>query len=485
MATAPAAVQATTSPPAATTTAPIPDARQVSDKADAYMQAAVRNDHFSGTVLIARNGAPIFVKSYGSANYELGAPNTNETVYALASVSKQFTALAIMQLKEQGKIKLSDPICRYLDDCPPSWRPITIQQLLSHTSGIPNYSSLPDWDEKLAMIDYTRPELVALFRDLPLQFTPGEKFKYSNSGYFLLGMAIERVSQKRFGEYLEERIFKPAGMMRSHFEESRTLVPGRATGYYSRGTDFINARLVSPSTDLGTSGIYSTVGDLLRWDNIFASDRLISRASREEMLTPVKGDYGYGWHIGERSGRLEQHHSGSDNGFSTYIIRFPSDRTTVIVLSNSDKVSAGRAGVDLSAIAFGAVYKLPSQQLTDMLWDVIAADGVPAALDRYRELKRTAPDRHDFSHEPLVDLGYDLIAARKLAEATAIFEFNLQQYPKSGYSYHGLADIALARNDPKTAVDLFETSLRIDPDNEYVVKALARLRSAGAAALKR
>ncbi|MBA3577692.1 MAG: serine hydrolase [Sphingomonas sp.] len=444
------------------------------------MQAAVRNDHFSGTVLIARNSAPIFIKSYGLANYELGVPNTDETAYALASLSKQFTALAIMQLKERGKLKLSDPLCRYLDHCPASWRPITIQQLLSHTSGIPNYSSLSDWDDKLAMLDYKRPELVALFRDLPLEFTPGEKFKYSNSGYFLLGMVIERVSGKHFDEYLEEKIFKPAGMARSRYEESRALVPARATGYYSLGTDFINARLVSPTTNLGAGGVYSTVGDLLRWDNIFASDQLVSRASREEMLTPVKNNYGYGWHVGERFGRIQHYHSGSDNGFSTYIIRFPSDRTTVIVLSNSDKASAGRAGIDLSAIAFGAEPALPTQQLTDMMWDVIAANGVPAALDRYRELKLTAPDRHDFTHEPLVGLGYDLIAARKLAEATEIFEFNLKQYPNSAYSYDGLADIALAKNDPKTAIGLFEASLRIDPDNEYAVEALARLRSAGA-----
>lgn len=161
---------------------------------DAYLAAATKNEQFSGTVLLARDGKPVFVRSYGMANYELGVPNSADTVFRLASVTKQFTALAVMQLQEQGRLKVDDPICRYLADCPAAWRPITIRELLNHTSGIPNFSSLPDWDEVLSRRDYTPAELVSLFRDLPLKFTPGEKYDYSNSGYHLLGLIIERAS---------------------------------------------------------------------------------------------------------------------------------------------------------------------------------------------------------------------------------------------------------------------------------------------------
>ncbi|WP_428627467.1 serine hydrolase [Sphingopyxis sp.] len=478
---APITAQASDAPAAVSESAPQIDSdRQKLEAMDAYMQAQVRNDMFSGTALVARDGKPVFVKSYGMANYELSAVNTSDTTYLLGSVVKQLTAVAILQLQEKGKLKVSDPICRYLENCPQSWQGITLHHLLTHTSGIPNFTSLPEWDEKLAMLSYTRPELVALFRDLPLDFAPGEKFNYSNSGYALLGVIIERVSGQRYEQYLGEHIFKPVGMKHSRFRDTRALLPDRAAGYYSVGTDFINGRFVSSTVDLGASGIYSTVGDLLLWDKALTADRLISRASRDAMFTPDKDGYGYGWFVGERHGRPIQFHSGSDNGFSTNISRFSSDRTTVIVLSNSDRVNAGRVGSDLAAIALGAPYKLPVEKLGDLLWNVMRDRGVTAALARHAELKRTAPTAYDFGDETLVTMGYDLFEVRRLAEAKAVFEYNLKQYPKSAYSYDGLADIAATEGDKAEATALFGKSLGIDPENRYAVEALARLGADGA-----
>jgi hypothetical protein len=319
--------------------------------------------------------------------------------------------------------------------------------------------------------------LVALFRDLPLDFAPGEKFNYSNSGYVLLAVILEHVSGQRYDSYLEQKIFKPVGMAHTYNGETRALIPGRAVGYYSVGTDFINARLVSPTVNLGTSGVYSTVGDLLLWDKALTADRLISRASRDAMFTPDKGGYGYGWFVGERHGRPTQFHSGSDNGFSTNITRFPADSLTVIVLSNSDRTNAGGVSNDLAAIAFGAPYKLPKERLGDVLWTIMRDRGVTAALARHAELKRTAPTAYDFGDETLVTMGYDLFEIRRLAEAKAVFEYNLQHYPKSAYSYDGLADIAAAKGDKAEAIALFEKSLGIDPKNEYTIDALARHRA--------
>lgn len=473
----PVSAKAAAAPATAISAAPLPDVDQVTGQADAYLQAQVRNDMFSGTALIARDGKPVFVKSYGMANYELGAPNKPDTTYLLGSLVKQFTAVAVLQLQERGKLKVGDPICRYLENCPQSWNGITLHHLLTHTSGIPNFSSLPDWDEKLAMLSYTRPELVALFRDLPLDFVPGKKFHYSNSGYMLLGLIVERVSGRRYDDYLKENIFRPVGMTRTYSGETRALVPGRATGYYSVGTDFISARLVSPTVDLGTSGIYSTVGDLSLWGNALTADRLISRASREAMFTPDKDGYGYGWFVDEKHGRPIQFHSGSDNGFSTNITRFPADGLTIIVLSNSDRTNAGGVSNNLAAIAFGAPYKLPNERLGDLLWNVMRDRGVTAALARHAELKRTAPTAYDFGDETLVAMGYDLFEVRRLAEAREVFEYNLQQYPNSAYSYDGLGDIAAAEGDKVKAAALFEKSLGIDADNKYAVEALARLRA--------
>jgi CubicO group peptidase (beta-lactamase class C family) len=445
---------------------------------DAYLNAAVAHDHFSGTVLIAHNGAPVFRQNYGMANYELSAPFTPDTAFDVASITKQFTATAILQLQEQRRLNVNDPICNHLDNCPAAWRPITIRHLLTHTSGIPNYSSLPDWDEVGAVREYySHDEVVALFRDLPLEFTPGERHKYSNSGYQLLGQIIERVSGESYGAYLDSHIFTPLGMTHTRYNNSRALVPGRATGYYSLGSSFINASLHTPTVHFANSGIFTTADDLLLWDQALYSDRVLSQASKDAMFTPYLENYAYGWRVGDVAGHRQVNHSGSGQGFSSYLIRFLDDRVTIIVLSNSDEVNAGRVGQALSAIYFGAPYELPTEPLLDILWDVAAADGVDAAKARYRELERTQPTAYNFAEdETLVELGYSLYEARRFPEAQQIFEFGIEVFPRSAYSYDGLADLAAVRGDFATAVRHFETSLRLDPENEYAIRGLARAR---------
>lgn len=476
-----ALVLATGTPPAtaqvlASQSAAAPTGQALDAALDAYLSAATRNEQFSGTVLLARGGKPVFVRSYGMANYELGVPNGPDTVFRLASVTKQFTALAVMQLQEKGKLKVDDPICRHLTDCPSAWKPITIRQLLNHTSGIPNFSSLPEWDEMLSRRDYTPAELVGLFRDLPLEFTPGEKYDYSNSGYHLLGLIIERTSGISWADYVTQHILVPLGMTHSGDNNTRALIAHRASGYYSLGTTFINAPIISRTVGYAAGGLYSTVGDLLLWDRALVPGRLVGQASLDAMFTPGKGNYGFGWRIAERFGRREMDHSGSDNGFSTYIIRFPDEDLTAIVLSNSDRASAGRVGNAMAAIAFGHPVTVPVAQLREILWDRIDRDGVAGAIAQYGELKRSGAEI-DFSDDALVGLGYDLYEAHRYADAKAIFRFNLTVYPKSAYSHDGLADIAVAEGEPNQAVNLFRQSLTLDPTNTYARDALTRLQA--------
>lgn len=472
----PEAVAVSVSQTAVAGTAP-DHAQAKADAFDAYLRAAVENDHFSGAVLVAQGGLPIFSRSYGMANYELNVPISSDTVFDVASITKQFTATAIMQLQEAGRLKVGDPICNYLDDCPSAWRPITIRHLLTHTSGIPNYSSLPDWDELLVVSNYRRGDLLSLFRDLPLQFTPGTEHRYSNSGYQLLGLIIESASGIPYGTYLKDRIFAPLGMTHTRFSNTRSLIPNRATGYYSQGTSFINASLHSPTVHFGDAGVYTTVGDLLIWDQALYSDRLLSPESMREMLTPHLNSYAYGWRVGERFGRRQTNHSGSGQGFSSIIVRFPDDHFTVIVLSNSDRANATKISTDLSAIQFGQPYRLPTPSMHDILWDVIMQDGVATAIARYGQLKSTRRSAYDFDKdEPLVELGYSLYEAELLTEAQKIFEFALEAFPQSAYSYDGLADIAVLRGDRETAIRHFQSSLKLDPKNEYAVRGLERAR---------
>ncbi|MDC8014676.1 serine hydrolase [Tahibacter soli] len=456
-------------------------ATSIAANIDAYLQAAVRDAHFSGSVLVARDGVPLFDASYGLANIETGTPNTPSTIFRIASLTKQFTAMAILQLEEQGKLKVDDPICRYLADCPKSWRPITLHHLLTHTSGIRNFSSLPDWDEDLGLRRYRRDELVDLVRGLPLEFTPGEKHKYSNSGYHLLGLAIERASGKTYAQYLHDAIFAPLGMLHTAYTENRELVPGRATGYYSRGTRFVGAPFVDPTASYAAGGLTSTTGDLLRWDQALYADTLVSRASRERMFTAFKDGYAYGWRIGEAYGRRTTEHSGSLNGFSSYLLRFPDARVTVIVLGNSDRMSAGRAGRDLAAIVFGAPYAQPARSARDVLWTTIVDKDAAAAIAQYQALARAKPDDPGLNENMLLHLGYDLFEDRRLDAAAAIFDFTLATFPTSSGSYDGMAEIALDRGDRNKAAALFKRAVALDADDDYATYRLARLKRGGKA----
>lgn len=321
-----------------------PTAKQVVVKVDEYMKRAVQYDQFSGSILVARNGSPVISRGYGMANYELSVPNTPQTVFRIASLTKQFTAMAIMQLQERRILNVNDAICRYLDDCPSAWQPITIRQLLTHTSGIPNYSSLPDWDEKLSIQPYTQKEYVKLFRDLPLQFAPGEDFKYSNSGYYLLGLIIERVSGKSYQEFLNENIFVPLGMKSTGVYNRRPLTPNLATGYYWSLNSYVNAPYYGVAGSNADGGLMSTTRDLLIWDQALYREKLILRKSLDELFTPFKNDYAYGWRIGKKFERQTTGHAGSINGFSSFIMRFPTDRVTIIILTDRPRNIRHKSG---------------------------------------------------------------------------------------------------------------------------------------------
>ncbi len=356
-----------------------PSERQIRAKVNAYMKGAVEFERFTGSILIARDGRPIVSRSYGMANVELGVPNTPRTVFRIASLTKQFTATAIMMLQEQGKLNVNDPIGKYLADCPEAWKTITPRQLLTMTSGIPGVTALElgplrglpvPWDQWL--------EATA---KKPLDFTPGEDFKYANAGYTLLGFIIERVSGKSYGDFLQENIFTPLGMKQSGYEDPLRIIKNRATGYRQLpGDPITNVPYAEIIRLYAAGGIYSTTEDLLLWDQALYTNKLLSQKSLDEMFTPVKEmlpgkGYGYGWWTSQKFGRREIAHGGNLAGFITYIARFPSDRVTVIVLSNNGRGSSGKICNVLSAIAFGARYEIPKERRA------IAVES--SVLDRY------------------------------------------------------------------------------------------------------
>ena len=338
-----------------------PATPEVRTKVDEYMNAAVAVNGFSGSILVAQDGQPVVSKGYGMANLELAVPNTTQTVFRLGSITKSFTATAIMLLQERGKLGVSDPICQYLTDCPAAWQPLTIRHLLTHTSGIASYTGFPDFP-KTTILPTSTADMVGRLKDKPLEFAPGEKFAYSNSGYYLLGMIIERASGKSYADFLQEAIFTPLGMTQTGYDDPARIIKHRAAGYARNAGATVNAAYMDMTVPFAAGALYSTTEDLLRWDRALYTDSLVSKQSRDDMFTPFKSGYGYGWSIGKKFDRQSIGHGGGIYGFATYFDRFPADRVTVIVLSNVEGASAGRMANDLAAIVFGAPYEIPRER---------------------------------------------------------------------------------------------------------------------------
>jgi CubicO group peptidase (beta-lactamase class C family) len=339
----------------------VPTAQEIAARADEYVTAAMRVNRFSGSVLVARDGRPLIKKGYGMANYELDVANTPQTVFRIGSLTKAFTATAVMMLQERGKLRIDDPICSHLSDCPAAWQPVTIKHLLMHTSGILSFTELPDYPKTMAL-GVTHDSQIAKFRDKPLEFNPGEKYKYSNSGYYLLGVIIERVSGRPYADFLQENIFQPAGMASSGYDSSRRIIKNRASGYTTQSESLVNALPIDMSIPFAAGAVISTAEDLLRWDQALYTEKLLSRKSFDEMFTPSKEERGYGWAIRRRFERQVIEHDGGVNGFSASLSRFPADRVVVIVLGNNATVASRTIANDLSAIVFGAPYTVPQER---------------------------------------------------------------------------------------------------------------------------
>lgn len=326
-------------------------------KIGAYLAACVEAEQFNGSVLVARKDEQLVCRGFGFANFEHQALNSPETKFRLGSVTKQFTAMAVMVLAEQGKPSVDDPVGKHVEQAPEAWKEVTIHHLLSHTSGIANFTSFPDYLATMRLPS-TPDQTIARFRDKPLEFAPGEKFAYSNSGYILLGTIIEKVSGQSYEAFLREAIFQPLEMLATGYDHQEEILEHRAAGY-RRDAKLSNAPFIDMSIPYAAGGLYSTVGDLWRWDQALSAGKLLSQKGMEAMFTPAKGDYAYGWNIHKRSGQVVVSHGGGINGFATSIVRIPDLQVCVAVLSNVESSASGRMAHDLASIVLGEPYQSP------------------------------------------------------------------------------------------------------------------------------
>lgn len=326
-------------------------------KANAYLKSEMAKRHIPGAaVAIIRDGRVILIRGYGQANVELSTPVTHNSVFKLASLTKPFTATAIMMLVEEGKISLDGRIAEYLPNLPLQWNRVTVRQALSHTSGLADYLQAPGWSWRNSWrLDLTPDEFIELTSVAPILFNPGEGIRYSNTGYYLLGMLIEKVSGKSYAEFLQDRIFQPLGMGATR-RDTAGIVPNRVSGYIFKNGALQNAEYTSETWAYSEGGIISTVSDLAKWEAALYTEKLIKRTNLEQMWTPTKlndgraaiiGDngfgkpnyYGLGWFIGEHRGHKIILHGGHKPGFDIAFIRFVDTRLTVILLCNSSSAS--------------------------------------------------------------------------------------------------------------------------------------------------
>jgi CubicO group peptidase (beta-lactamase class C family) len=341
------------------------DELPVSAKVEAYLDATAKLG-FTGSALVARDGQVIFSKGYGMANAEWEIPNTPKTRFRLGSITKQFTAAAILLLQEGGKLSVQDPICKYISECPKIWEPITIHQLLTHTSGIPSYTSVksPEEFRQLSIKRVTATGFVDSFKSKPLEFTPGEKMTYNNSGYFMLGYIIEKVSGKSYEAFLQENIFTPLKLADTGYDTHERILKNRAAGYSLRNNERINSDYLDMTVPYAAGSLYSSVEDLFAWNEALFSDKLLSAKSREAMMTVNKNNYAYGLVVDQKFNRKLVIHGGGINGFSTMLARFPEEKITVVVLRNADYgyLNPGKISDNLAAILLGEKYEIPRER---------------------------------------------------------------------------------------------------------------------------
>jgi CubicO group peptidase (beta-lactamase class C family) len=339
----------------------IPCLAQDAARMDQIVQSYVADHRFMGTVLVARGESVLLNKGYGSANLEWNVPHSPESKFRLGSITKQFTAASILLLEERGKLSVNDPVKKYMPDAPAAWDKVTIFHLLTHTSGVADFTSFPDYP-KIEPFATTPAKLVALFRDKPLDFEPGTEWKYDNSGYVLLTYLIEKISGDTYEKFVRDNIFTPLGMKDTGYDSNAAIIPHRASGYSAGRGGIENAGFIHMTIPQGAGALYSTTADLLKWEQGLFGGKVVQKASLDKMTTPFKNNYAFGLGVETTGGRKRISHGGGIEGFNTELSYYPDDKLTVVVLANLNGPAAGDIATKLAAIAHGETVVLPGER---------------------------------------------------------------------------------------------------------------------------
>lgn len=457
-------------------------AQQTATQIDELMKKYYDYGQFNGAILVAEKGKVVYAKGLGLANMEWSMPNQPDTKFRIGSITKQFTATLILQLVEEGKLKLDGKITDYLTDYrKDTGDRVTIHHLLNHTSGIPSYTSRPDFRTAIMRNPYKITDFVKQLASGDLEFEPGSKFSYNNSGYVLLGAIIEKVTGKSYETVLTERILKPLGMTNSGYDSTSPLLPKRASGYEKRPSGYVNAPYLDMSLPYAAGSIYSTVEDLYKWDQALHEGKILSAESRKLMFTPGLSNYGYGIRITDETiGKSELKtkiigHGGGINGFNSLLTRAVDKGQTVVILDNVGQGRRhGQITTSIIGIMNGQPYDPPKQSIAEVLYPIAEKD-VAAAVAEYRKLKATKADSYDFAENELQTLGYQLVGLKRLKDAVEIFKLNVELFPKSSNSYDSLGETYLELGEKDLALTSYKKAIELNPANANAVRIVNKL----------
>jgi len=451
---------------------------------DALVQTYVDRSLFNGSILVARGGEVILKKGYGMANFEWNIPNTPDTRFRIGSMTKQFTSAIIMQSIEEGKLSLEDKLA----DRVPYYRKdtgskITIHHLLNHTSGIPSYTNIPNILKEHGRKALSLRDLVTTWCSGDLEFEPGARFAYNNSGYVILGAVIEEVTGKTYEQALKERILEPLGMKASGYDRTESVINHRASGYDNGLNGVRNADFIDMSLPHAAGALYSTVEDLLLWDQALHGTKVLSEAGRAKVFAPGAGNYGYGWFIQKapvgpsKAERQVIQHGGGIPGFSSLIVRVPQDRILIVLLNNTGGAPLTPMSQGIGDVLFGREPQLPKVSIARTLSSTIKEKGTAAAVEQYREIKAKNPTEYDLGERQINQLGYSLLNDGRVDDAITIFNLNVEEFPKSPNAYDSLAEAYAAKGQKALAIKNYAHSIELNPENTNGIKKLQGLVS--------
>ena len=440
---------------------------------------------FNGSVLVSDQGKIIFKKGFGMANMEWDIPNQPNTKHRLGSITKQFTAMLILQLVAEGKLNLQEPITKYLPDYPKATGDIiTTHHLLTHTSGIPNYTSFPKFMADESRNTYSPEEFVKKFDEKELDFTPGEKFSYSNSGYFLLGVLVEKISGKTYEQMLQDKIFTPLNMNDTGYDNHGEILKNRATGYEKKGQGYENSRYIDMSVPYSAGSMYSTVEDLFKWDQSLYTNNILPKAYMSIYFKPYmpafgNAHYAYGWGVGyAKIGKSTDSiyaigHGGGINGFNTNISRTTSNKSLIVLLNNTGGAPLNDITRAIRGIMHDKAYDMPKKPVADALLAVIDDEGIDAGISHYNTIKDA--EAYSLNENEMNAIGYQLMGSDKVEEATKVFQLIIEAFPKSSNAYDSLGEslMNLGKND--LAIKNYRKSVELNPNNQNGIDFLKKL----------